>query len=112
MREPESSETFTTSRLGEFCSVKELQHLDRVKGDFFSVASDYTWVNPHLKLTLAWDDDPPVTFQALDPKFEKWRPSDALIPHWYNVERLGRLMAARRRPAIAPSAGPLSRPKS
>jgi DNA topoisomerase VI subunit B len=75
--------------------------LDDVKAQFLQVADDFTWINPHLTLSLAWDrptedDDEPVRdhIAASNPAWTKWRPSDPTSPHWYDEARLERLMAA------------------
>lgn len=72
--------------------------LDGVKARFLQVAQDYTWFNPHLTLTVKWDRGAgaPVEWAiaATDPGWRKWKPSDPTSPHWYNCERLGRLIGA------------------
>jgi hypothetical protein len=75
--------------------------LDDAKARFLQVADDFTWINPHLTLSLAWDsptedDDEPVRdhIAASDPAWTKWRPSDPTSPHWYDEARLERLIAA------------------
>jgi DNA topoisomerase VI subunit B len=78
--------------------------LDDAKARFLQVAEDYTWVNPHLTLTVNWDRSGETiacasqtirrTIAATNPAWKKWRPSDPTSPHWYDVQRLGRLIAA------------------
>jgi hypothetical protein len=52
---------------------------------------------PHLALTVKWDrtgcDPVQWTIPATDPIWRKWRPSDPTSPHWYDEQRLARLMA-------------------
>ena len=71
--------------------------LDYAQADFLRIAEDYTWINPHLTLTVKWDRDgcDPVqwTVPATDPAWRKWRPSDPTSPHWYDEARLARLIA-------------------
>jgi DNA topoisomerase VI subunit B len=61
--------------------------LDDARDRFLRIAEDYTWVNPHLTLTVKWDRDgcDPVqcAIPATDPTWHKWRPSDPTSPHWY-----------------------------
>jgi hypothetical protein len=71
--------------------------LDGARAQFLQVADNYTWVNPHLALTIEWSraSDPvrkEIVATALG--WRKWRPSDPTSPHWYDVGRLGRLIAA------------------
>jgi DNA topoisomerase VI subunit B len=78
--------------------------LDDAKARFLQVAEDYTWVNPHLTLTVNWDRSGETiacasqtirrTIAATNPAWKKWRPSDPSSPHWYDVPRFGRLIAA------------------
>jgi DNA topoisomerase VI subunit B len=71
--------------------------LDDAQEDFLRIAEDYTWVNPHLTLTVVWDraECNPVqwTIPATDQTWRKWRPSDPTSPHWYDKPRLARLIA-------------------
>jgi DNA topoisomerase VI subunit B len=60
---------------------------------FLQVADDYTWLNPHLTLTVAWFGER-STIRATDPSWRKWRPSDPTCPHWYTPQHLERLIAA------------------
>jgi hypothetical protein len=74
------------------CSI-----LDDAQADFLRIAEDYTWVNPHLTLSVTRDrlDCDPVewTVTATDLAWRKWRPSDPTSPHWYDEARLARLVA-------------------
>lgn len=67
--------------------------LDRVKGEFLQIASDYCWLNPHLHLTIIWLGDS-LTVEATRPDWMKWLPSDPTSPHWYTPDRFERLIAA------------------
>lgn len=79
--------------------------LDDARARFLQVAEDYTWANPHLTLCVHWDrddgdadDDGGATdwsTAATDPAWRKWSPSDPTSPHWYQIERLGRLIGAK-----------------
>ena len=67
-------------------------NLAESKARFLQLAQDYTWLNPHLMLTLDWYGEC-TTVQATGPAWAKWLPSDPTSPHWYDTERLGRLVA-------------------
>jgi hypothetical protein len=69
---------------------------------FLPLAEAYGWFNPHLNLSLKLDDDDdePWSWQATDPEWTKWRPSQPTSPHWYDPPRLNRLMAAEIAHAI------------
>ena len=60
---------------------------------FLQLADDFTWLNPHLKLNLAWFGDQRQVAATTRP-WAKWLPSEPTSPHWYDVERLSRLMSA------------------
>jgi DNA topoisomerase VI subunit B len=70
------------------CSI-----LDSARPRFLQIAGDYTWVNPHLSLTVDWRG---VNFatEATRADWIKWRPSEPTSPHWYRPEHLERLVAA------------------
>lgn len=67
--------------------------LESKRQRFLQIADDYTWLNPHLTLGIAWDGDTRV-LNATSPEWVKWRPSDPTSPHWYDPESLARLIAA------------------
>ena len=56
------------------------------------IAGDYTWLNPHLTLSIDWFGEP-RTIEATDPAWAKWGPSDPTSPHWYTPQHLERLIA-------------------
>jgi DNA topoisomerase VI subunit B len=60
---------------------------------FLQIADDYTWLNPHLALTLTWFGERSAV-RATDPSWRKWRPSDPTCPHWYTPQHLERLIGA------------------
>ena len=64
---------------------------DGLKRRFLQIASGFTWLNPHLTLTMDWFGERTIT-KATDPEWKKWRPSDPTSPHWYGPEHLGRLI--------------------
>lgn len=72
------------------CSI-----LDGAKGEFLQIASDYCWLNPHLKLTIKWSGDSLTrTIEATRPDWVKWLPSHPTSAHWYSPDRFERLIAA------------------
>ena len=60
---------------------------------FLQIADDYTWLNPHLALTLTWFGERSAV-RATNPSWRKWGPSDPTCPHWYTPQHLERLIAA------------------
>ena len=60
---------------------------------FLQIADDYTWLNPHLALTVTWFGERSAV-RATDPSWPKWRPSDPTCAHWYTPQHLERLIAA------------------
>jgi hypothetical protein len=63
------------------------------KARFLQIADDYTWLNPHVSLSVEWFGDN-RTVAATAPEWEKWKPSDPTSPHWYTAARFERLIAA------------------
>ena len=63
------------------------------KARFLQIANDFTWLNPHLTLTVDWFGEQ-TTVEATDRAWQKWKPSDPTSPHWYQPEHLERLIAA------------------
>ena len=64
------------------------------EGGFLSLASTYILLNPHLTISAGWQDSRRFNRQATNPGWKKWRPSQPTSAHWYDDERLKRLMAA------------------
>lgn len=60
---------------------------------FLQIAESYTWLNPHLTLSVRWGRDT-VTYPATSPTWSKWRPCDPTCPHWYGLEHMARLIGA------------------
>ena len=63
------------------------------KDRFLQLAEDFTFLNPHLTLSVDWFGDKART-DATDAEWSKWRPCDKTPPHWYNRKHLERLIAA------------------
>jgi len=67
--------------------------MNGAKAHFLQLASDFTFLNPHLTLTVDWFGQ--VTkVKATAPDWKKWKPSDPTSPHWYGSEDFERLLAA------------------
>jgi hypothetical protein len=67
--------------------------LTRVEARFLQLADDFTFLNPHLTLTMNWFGRTRTTV-ATDPSWPKWTPSSPTCAHWYRPEDLARLIAA------------------
>jgi DNA topoisomerase VI subunit B len=71
------------------CSI-----LRDAKARFLQIADDYTWLNPNLTLTVDWFGTRKIEIAATTAEWPKWRPSDPTSAHWYDEERLKRLVGA------------------
>ena len=58
---------------------------------FLQIADDYTFLNPHLGLTVDWFGRT-TRVAAGDPAWRKWAPGNPTSAHWYTVERFERLV--------------------
>jgi DNA topoisomerase VI subunit B len=67
--------------------------LQGAKSRFVQIAADYTFINPHLTLTVDWFGES-FRIEATDPRWQKWLPSDPTCPHWYGPEHFERLVTA------------------
>jgi DNA topoisomerase VI subunit B len=61
---------------------------------FLQIADDYAWLNPHLALKVDWHGKCCVDLAASGSAFDKWLPSYPTCPHWYDQQRIERLIAA------------------
>ena len=68
--------------------------LDEAKRDFLQLADTFTWLNPHLSLSLTWNGESVFEADATLPDWTRWRPSAPTSAHWYNAETLQRLIGA------------------
>jgi len=50
--------------------------LETAKGQFVQMAGDFTTFNPHLTLSVIWNDDRFVDMPATEPGWRKWRARD------------------------------------
>jgi DNA topoisomerase VI subunit B len=71
------------------CSI-----LAKAEDRFLQIAGDYTWLNPHLDLAVDWNGKRRLRSGASVTAWEKWLPSYPTSPHWYDQQRLERLIAA------------------
>jgi DNA topoisomerase VI subunit B len=67
--------------------------LTSAKTRFLQIAADYTFLNPHLTLSVNWFNERTKT-NPTDPKWKKWLPSHPTSSHWYTGERFERLISA------------------
>jgi hypothetical protein len=68
--------------------------LDGAKRDFLQLADTFTWLNPHLSLSVTWDGERVFSADATLTDWTRWRPSSPTSAHWYNSETLQRLIGA------------------
>lgn len=61
---------------------------------FLQMALSFGLFNPHLTLKLTWDNEVLVEISPSNRDWQKWRGYDPTSAHWYDTERLSRLMAA------------------
>jgi DNA topoisomerase VI subunit B len=71
------------------CSI-----LHAARGGFLPLVDSFSWLNPHLSLVLNLDRVRVFQAQPTDLAWSKWLPSQPTSPHWYNAERLSRLIGA------------------
>jgi DNA topoisomerase VI subunit B len=71
-----------------YCSDSPCSILRAARDRFLQIADDFSWLNPHLSLTLDWFGERRVVM-ATTPSWKKWLPSDPTSAHWYtSLERL------------------------
>ncbi len=63
------------------------------KDRFLQIAEDYSWLNPHLTLSVRWGEDE-LSIAASNRDWSKWIPSNATDSHWYTEDDFERLIAA------------------
>jgi hypothetical protein len=68
--------------------------LQDAKARFLQIAEDYIWLNPHLRISVRWDNELCVNCQPSNPFWEKWRACDPTSAHWYDEARFERYIAA------------------
>jgi DNA topoisomerase VI subunit B len=60
---------------------------------FVQIAADYTFLNPHLSLTVEWFGER-LRLKASEPHWQKWLPGNPTCPLWYGPEHFERLVTA------------------
>jgi hypothetical protein len=73
----------------QLCSI-----LADAKSRFLQIADDFAWLNPHLRIFVTWDGEVAVDRKPSDPGWLKWKASDPTSPHWYDLARFERYIAA------------------
>lgn len=68
--------------------------LTSAQARFLLIASDYTYLNPHLSLTVDWFGQRTQT-KATDAKWPKWMPGKPTSALWYDTHRFERFISAR-----------------
>ena len=71
--------------------VSACSKLENAKEHFLQIARDFTWLNPHLTLSVNFKGDE-EKIEATDRTWRKWRPSDPTSPHWYELSHFERLV--------------------
>ena len=82
------------TRVSVHWPVSACSKLADAKVEIVQIAQNYAALNPHLSISVKWDDRNEVNIKAADPKWIKWLPSDPTPAHWYDAERFERLIAA------------------
>jgi DNA topoisomerase VI subunit B len=64
------------------------------KPNFLRLAKAFARLNPHLSLRVTWNGEVEADIKASKPDWSKWLPSWPTSPHWYDIGRFKRYMAA------------------
>jgi hypothetical protein len=67
--------------------------LERSAAAIRRLANDFTFLNPHLTMTVHCFDET-TRVEAINAGWQKWTPSSPTSPHWYEKEHLERLIGA------------------
>ena len=68
--------------------------LASARDGFLQMAKGFTYLNPHLSLTLSWDGTELMNVSASDPGWSKWLPTYPIPAHWYAEDQFARLITA------------------
>jgi hypothetical protein len=82
------------TRLTVLWPVSPRSNLDDARRDFLQLADTFTWLNPHLSLSVTWDGERVFEAERTSLDWTRWRPSAPTSAHWYNAETLQRLIGA------------------
>jgi DNA topoisomerase VI subunit B len=83
--------TGTSVRLCWPDSASSILHDAKLR--FLQIADDYTFLNPHLNLSVNWFGDCKEV-KATEPDWSKWLPKYPTSVHWYDNERFKRYASA------------------
>ena len=61
---------------------------------FLQIADGFGWLNPHLRIRVAWNGAVRVDREPSAPAWKKWRACDPTSAHWYDLSRFERYTAA------------------
>ena len=89
----EADNVRTGSTIKVWWPVSACSILADAKARFLQLASDYTFLNPHMGLTMDWYGER-TAIPATTSDWAKWLPSEPTSPHWYGPEEFGRLVSA------------------
>jgi DNA topoisomerase VI subunit B len=73
---------------------REFDVVEYCRSRLLTLAESYVWLNPHLTLQVWWNGDLKLDFKASNSEWRKWQPSWPTSPHWYDLSRLRRYIAA------------------
>ena len=96
---PDSASSIGANQIDRFLQNQPGVHdsacsiLSRSKPRFLQIAEDYCWLNPHVSMRVDWENEH-LEWQASQPAWRKWVPSNPTDPHWYGPDELERLIAA------------------
>jgi DNA topoisomerase VI subunit B len=85
----DTGQTGTAVRVHWPPSARDL--LTQAEGKFLRLAQDFTFVNPHLSLTVTWHGHT-THIPATRTDWPKWRPNDPTCIHWYGQGHFERLV--------------------
>jgi DNA topoisomerase VI subunit B len=91
--EPQPQKVTTGTRVQVCWPECARQYLASAKVRFLQIASDYTFLNPHLSLSVDWFGEQ-AQVAATNTTWHKWLPSRPPSIHWYDPERFERQLAA------------------
>jgi DNA topoisomerase VI subunit B len=84
----------TGTRIAVLWPVCASSQLEAAKARFLQIATDFTFLNPHLTLRVVWEGKDELHAMAAESGWKKWSPSDPIPAHWYDADRFERLVAA------------------
>jgi DNA topoisomerase VI subunit B len=85
----DTGQTGTAVRVHWPPSARDL--LTQAEGKFLRLAQDFSFVNPHLSLTVTWHGHT-THIPATRTDWPKWRPNNLMCIHWYGQGHFERLI--------------------